>query len=322
MARQPEEFFLSEEWNGEEALSPFQRNPTHIAYADESHHNAGRYRSIALVTFDAKDEINLASELHEIISATGKSEVKWARVGGERERRAALNLFGWAVRHAARKALRVDVLLWDTQDARHAVLARDDALNLEIMYYNLFKNVLSDRWPHAKLWELRPDENVSIAWDNMHRILASGDGAGRRHQYRLTVQPTGCKLPFEVVGIREQRSSEQPFVQLADIFAGLTVFSWNNYARLQDYRLQEAKHKQLKLTGPAEEISLSRRDKERFMLLLDFVSLLKDNGLKIRFGNDGGLRSFPSETINFWCYERRSQKDRAPVRAPQQARIG
>ncbi|MFA5860447.1 MAG: DUF3800 domain-containing protein [Candidatus Thermoplasmatota archaeon] len=290
------------------------RYPTHVAYADESHHNQGAYHSIALVTFSAKHEAQLEAELGSILASSGISEFKWARLGGARERFAALNFLDFGMRNAKSGRLRIDVLLWDTTDRRHHIRRRDDTLNLEIMYYNLFRNVFTKRWPDASLWQLRPDENLSLQWQRLHFLLESGDGSARRGQKRLVVHAARGQS-FEINTITEAKSHEAPFVQLADLFAGLTVFSRANFARLEAYKLGLAKHKQLRLVGNFEHAPLTRSEKERFNVLTTFRRAMKKAEIRVQFESAKGLRGFPTEPINFWWYESRSVHDRAPTKA-------
>lgn len=300
-------------WPSEASIVTHTRYPTHVAYADESHHNQGDYHSIALITFAASKEIELQAELERILVDSGISEFKWGRLGGGRERHAALNLIEYAIRNAKAGNLRVDVLVWDTTDRRHRIRGRDDTLNLEIMYYHLFRNVFTQRWPNASLWHLRPDENLSLKWDRLHLLLSGGDGAARRGQRRLVVHaPRGAA--FEVAAISEARSHESCFIQLADLFAGLAVFSRANFSRLEAYKLSLAKHKQLRLFGTMESAPLTRSERERFHVLTTFRRLMKRAEIRVQFESARGLRGFPNEPINFWWYESRSVHDRAPTR--------
>ena len=119
--------------------------PTHIAFSDEAYTTDSRYRSVAVISFPAIWETELNNRVKQVLSESSLSEFKWAKLRQARERFAALKLIDLAFNYAVESKLRIDVLVWDTQDSRHNIWARDDAQNLQRMYYHLFKNVLRQR---------------------------------------------------------------------------------------------------------------------------------------------------------------------------------
>jgi len=76
--------------------------PTHVAYADESRYNVGRYRGIALVTMATHDALALQEELCRLLSDSGLAEFKWKHLHGAKQRFAALKLLDSAVCAALR----------------------------------------------------------------------------------------------------------------------------------------------------------------------------------------------------------------------------
>ncbi|OYW04890.1 MAG: hypothetical protein B7X11_02445, partial [Acidobacteria bacterium 37-65-4] len=141
-------------------LQPDERtNPSHVGFSDESQHNQGRFRSVALLSMALSDARSWHTALRGLLDESGVAEFKWSRLGGARERFAANKLLNFAVHEARHRRLRADVLIWDTEDGRHKVEGRDDQANLQRMYFHLHVNVLHRRWGHESTWKLHPDMN-------------------------------------------------------------------------------------------------------------------------------------------------------------------
>lgn len=120
---------------------------THVAYADEAGHNVGRYRSVAAVTLGVTDAERATRDLRRLLDQASIKEFKWAKLRTARDRFAALKMADYVLGMVASRALRVDVIIWDTHDSRHAVRNRNDVRNLRRMYYFLLANALGRRWP-------------------------------------------------------------------------------------------------------------------------------------------------------------------------------
>ena len=116
--------------------------PTHIAYSDESYYTTERYRSVAVVSLETDRNETLCNCFSHIVREAGVSEFKWSKLAQARERFAAQHLLNAVVRKALDGHLRVDVLIWDTHDSRHAIPGRDDIANLQRMYYHLFRTLI------------------------------------------------------------------------------------------------------------------------------------------------------------------------------------
>jgi hypothetical protein len=53
---------------------------THIAYGDESFHNRGRYRSIAIVTLEADASATVSQTVRSLLDEYGVKEFKWQKL--------------------------------------------------------------------------------------------------------------------------------------------------------------------------------------------------------------------------------------------------
>lgn len=291
--------------------------PTNIAYADETHHNVGRYRGIGLVSMRYADANGLGQGLQALLTDPGITEFKWQKLDSETDRKAALKMVRWAVDKACAGVLRLDVLTWDIEDSRHRVLGRDDTANLQRMYYHLFKNVLSARWPDGSIWRLCPDEHTGLKWYQVDDFL---DMAGTHVEVRRDLLTRG-KLSFRLkqeFGIKEIvpcRSQDEPLVQLADLFVGLGVYSRERYDRYEEWQRSCSQQPSLFRAQPAKPIQLSRSDRERCAVLSELDGLCKRQRLGVSLKTNRGLKTFsPANPANFWWYEPQQEEDKAPVK--------
>ena len=108
-----------------------------------------------------------------MLGCCGISEFKWQNLSSARERFAALKLFDVVYEEVLKRQLRVDALIWDTEDSRHRVKMRDDRANLGRMYHHLLVSILTRRWPNGLVWDLHPDENSALNWREIAAHLES-----------------------------------------------------------------------------------------------------------------------------------------------------
>lgn len=111
---------------------------THVAYADETHHNTGRYRGVALITLDANKAGYVTDCLRTILFKSSIEEFKWAKLKSARYRFAAQKIVDIVLEWLIQDSMRIDVLSWDIEDSRHKIHNRSDIRNLRRMYYFLF----------------------------------------------------------------------------------------------------------------------------------------------------------------------------------------
>jgi len=292
--------------------------PTHIAYTDESKYNFGRYRGVSLVSLRLQDAGRLRRELERLLQESDISEFRWKKVGNAKYRFAAIKMQGYGVEKATKGLLRVDVLTWDTEDTRHKLPGRDDIENLQRMYYHLFKNVLRDRWPDGSVWRLRPDENTALRWDTMEDFL---DMASSRLDTRRDLFTAGkfrlrLKQEFSIEQIVPCKSHEEPLVQLADLFAGLAVYSRTSYDCYKAWQSGSTPQLPLFEEEGEESVQPSRSDQERCQVLDKFDALCKRRKLGVSLKTYRGLRTRdPKNPVNFWWYEPQCEEDKAPVRS-------
>lgn len=293
--------------------------PTHIAFSDETHYSKGRYRGIGLVTLGYDCSGTLKTELNGILKDTRVNELKWQKVDAKIDCEAAKRFIDSAVNNACTRHLRIDVLIWDTQDSRHRVMGRDDLANMHRMYYHLFKDVLVERWPDGSIWYLYPDEQSSMDWSEMGRFLdMTSISVGPPEPLSGLVE--SLRTEFHIVQIKPCKSEMEPLVQMADLFAGLGIYSRNNYEHFQCWELTQREERQLTLPLPEAitDIHLSNSDRMRCPVLSKLDNLCKNKRLGVGLRRSRGLKTYdPINPINFWWYQPQREEDKAPIRGRQ-----
>jgi hypothetical protein len=295
------------------------KNSTHVAYADESYHTQARYRSVAVVTCRTSDEDTITRALDQLLQESNVGEFKWEKLHQARDRFAALKMIDYTIEMALDDKLRVDVLIWDVYDERHSVPGRDDVANLQRMYYHLFKNVMTYRWPVGCTWHLYPDENSALDWATVQDVL---DTTGFSFKIEGDLLAGGFRLrlahDFSVLDICEVCSADSSLCQLADLFAGLGAYSHLAYDKYEHWLQTGSGQMSLGLVFDDETpIKLSNRDRERCRVIDHLDRQCKQHKLYVGLKSSRGFKTHaPQNPINFWPYEPQHPEDKAPIREP------
>jgi len=295
------------------------REVTHVGFSDESNWNKGRFRSLGLVTvvLDRLDSLN--SDAQRLLKESSIREFKWKDLQGAKERFAAEKLCKFTIENALEGYVRVDVLIWDIEDSRHKIPGRDDIANLGRMYYHLFHNVLRKRWPKDAVWRLHPDEHTAMDWGTLQDCLQNASVRITMDQDIFTGGKFRIRLQkeFGIEMIQPVSSLESPILQIADLFAGLAVFSHERFKEYQKWL--QSRSPQQRLFGDDEPSqNPSRSSRERFEVLSRFDELCKSHKLGMSLKRGRGLWTpKPSRLrspLNFWIYKPQHSEDKAPVR--------
>jgi hypothetical protein len=245
----------------------------------------------------------LEAEVAAVLRSAGLAEFKWEELRTACYRFAALALTDLALARAAAGALRVDVVVWDIADRRHAVPARDDLANLQRMYCFLFKNVLRLRWPDGSRWRLHPDEQTALAWREVADYLAAASAAAEAPDlFSAGGFKRRLRREFAIEQIAPLASHACPLIQLADLFAGVAVFSRAEYAGYDQW--QAAAGPQPRLLAEAEPARpLSNSARERCQVLHHLDARCKAHKLGVSLHTRRGLWTRqPRNPVNFWWY--------------------
>lgn len=267
--------------------------PDHVAYADETHHNVGRYRGIGLVTASLANASRISQELETLIRAHRLVELKWGEMRSAKSRFAAHHVLDYLLAQVTQRALRVDILTWDVEDSRHKIPGRNDIANLRRMYFFLFRNVLCRRWPARCRWSVYVDENTQQPWSHLRYL----DEISLWEDQQVIAQ-----LNIHTIG--EVKSHKEPLIQVADLLAGLAVYSRAAYAKLAAWRHRAG--------AEPKDLTLSNADRVRLEVLGRFHDHCKKHKLGVSLRR--GLRTYdPERPMNFWWYQPQGSYDKAPT---------
>lgn len=240
------------------------------AYSDETRYNVGRYRGVALVSAPQPAVADLNTEVRDILAKSGASECKWEKVRSARMRFLAEKLLEWTLEAALAGRLRVDTLTWDTGDRAYASTGTPYLKKLHQMYRDVLAQAIAHRWPWVTAWTLYPDEQTAVRWSALQAALP-----------RLTrIVPSG--------------SQDEPLIQVADLFAGLAVYSRAGYDTYEQWLCLPASERCSPPKGPLASAvrQLSASDRYRCLLLDDFFMRCKLRLPGVTLRTNRGLRTY------------------------------
>jgi hypothetical protein len=289
---------------------------THVSFSDESNWNSGRYRSIGMLSASRSDARSLQYEASRLLSESRVKELRWNKIRTVKHRLAATKVIDSCAKALSDTSLRIDVLIWDSQEDRHSARNPDLKANLQIMYSHLFRNVMSHRWPLDRIWRHIPDIHIGVNWDTLESYLPAKDFQSTDEPSSRTILPAmesfgaAIRRLFKVAEIVDCPAQEMCLTQLADLFAGMGAFSRE---RFNDYRSWK---RNIGYTSTLFEAA-SKRDStpgllEKYQVLSHFEVKLAELAFPVALDQTSGLRTLdPSIPVNFWWYETQSRIDRA-----------
>lgn len=280
----------------------------YTAFSDESYITAARYRGMCSVSLPTASLEEVERDLRGILAESKVEEFKWQKTKNAKYRLCAEKLYAYTLEKISDLDLRVDVLIWDTHDSRHRVARRDDNANYERMFFHLLKNVMKKRERNAS-WNLFPDERLGVDWDTIESCLREFG----KHEI-ATSHPLLNELLldtfYNVATFKQVDSKHSPCSQLADLFAGIAVYSKEKYDLYADWADDDMGTMTL---FPKESKKYSNGEHERFGLIRDFNQACKDLKMRVSLKEK---RAFwtpdPSRPLNFWHYEPQHELDKAP----------
>lgn len=286
----------------------------YASYTDESYSTGERYRSICAFSFPMGSESAIRSRLTADLQSSKVTEAKWNKVRNLNQQSCAISLVDTAFHSLRHFNARIDVLVWDTHDSRHSIPGRDDKANFERMFFHLLGYSMKRR-PRGAHWRIYPDEQMGVAWQTIKDCLSA---VGRRSQlihYPL-LGPFLADPHYRILELEEIRSHEHPPCQVADLFAGLAVFSRVRFPEYLQWCERNGPQCKLFLPVQSDEPGFSRKEMYRFPVLEHFNSRCKAERLGVSLRTNKGLcTKDPMKPFNFWLYVPQHEMDRAPVRS-------
>ncbi|KHE91793.1 MAG: hypothetical protein K8F52_08055 [Candidatus Scalindua rubra] len=280
----------------------------YTAYTDESYINGERYRSICSFSFvtGAAEDINC--NLLEILKESSVKEFKWQKVKDAKYRFCANKLVNFTINSIHKYDIRIDVVIWDTFDSRHSISSRDDNANFERMFFHILSNSMKRRMPKSN-WSIYPDKRMGIDWKKVHNCLKS---VGRWQEY--TPSPLFgdfFKEPYyNIDKFREIDSLYFPCCHVSDLFAGISVYSKNNFDKYSQWKAN-----QLPSLFKQEIPQLTNREEFRFEVMDNLNIQCKKRKLGVSLERRKCFSTpNPINPINFWYYKPQHEMDNAPTK--------
>jgi len=280
----------------------------YVSFADESY--LGDFKSIAAFSLRENnlDEVNL--ELNDLLRESNVKEFKWQKLKNAKYEHCARKIIDSVWKLISKEDARIDVITWNIKDSRHDIKKRDDTANYGRMFFHLHSKSLKRR-PKLSEWRLYPDEGVGIDWPSVQSCLnAVGQ---RRDRVELSLLGTFFSDPYyRIHTLREVKSHEEPCCQVADLFAGMSVFSRVHYSTYEKWR--EYKEPSLPLFT-VEEPSTTGAERARFPVLQYLDQGCKSRKLGVSLKTKRYLNTpNPANPINFWPYTPQHEMDKAPTK--------
>ncbi len=284
------------------------RSSGYVTFADESG-ITDRFTSIATFSFRHDVLAAVRQDLWGLLADSAVSEFKWQKLKDARYYHCALKLITKVWQLIGKADARVDMVVWDNQDKRHAIAGRDDAGNFGRMFYHLHSTSMKRR-PRNARWGIFPDEKLDIDWATIQDCLSAT--GSRRELVRGSLWGSFFTDPYySITQFEEAQSDSEPCVQVADLFAGMAAFSRAQSGRYAQWCRQSAPTLGL-FDEPA--IEPSRSEARRFRLLQEFNRGCKSRKLGVSMRSRGYLNTpDPKNPINFWHYQPQHESDKAPT---------
>lgn len=283
----------------------------YVVFTDESYSTGQRYRSIGTFSFPVVHRRGMDGELRVLLADSRVEEFKWQKLKTAKYRFCAEKILEFILVNLFPRALRIDVLTWDTRDSRHSIQSRNDIANFERMFFHLLKSLMRKR-EKAASWYIYPDERLEIDWQTVSDCL-NHVGKWRELSSSPLFGDVFSRQNFYIKEFKDIKSIENPCCQISDLFAGLSVFSINNYSKYKDWLLENSDQQQIFQT--TETCHFSNSESCRFTILNKFNRNCKSKRLGVSLDTKARLDTpNPSNPINFWFYEPQHSKDKAPIR--------
>lgn len=285
----------------------------YIVFTDESSITKSRFASLSAFSMPIEHCEKLSDEIGKVLKTASVRELKWNKVRSQKYYRCAQGVLEVLFQELKRCDLRVDTVIWDHHDSRHSIQGRDDLANYERMFFHLLLNLIQRR-PKDSSWHIRPDARNGIDWDTVCQCLYY---KGKIMSIKGLPETLFSSLAsFNLKSFIPVDSAKENLVQVADLCAGLAVFSKEKYSEYSLWKAQNTN--QLSLNFSLEDKptpKFSNSELYRMQLLDSFNNNCKSRKLRVGLDTKKCLFSYnPSLPINFWHYEPQGDYDKAPVK--------
>ncbi len=280
----------------------------YVIFTDESNITDSRFQSLSAFSFPKKHLEDITTSISQILKSSDVEEFKWQKLKTAKYYFCAEKIITEIFKNLHSHNFRIDTVIWDTHDSRHAIQSRDDMANYERMFFHLLNDAMKRR-ERGSSWDVLPDQRNGIDWKTIHSCLSTvGD---RRELDHSLFGFFFSESYYQISSFCEQDSKKQILIQVADLFSGLGVFSKSSFSTYSAW-----KRVQVPSLFDTEEVSVTNSESFRFKLLSKFDAICKSEKLGVSLETKQCLSTYnPQNPINFWHYEPQHENDKAPVRS-------
>jgi hypothetical protein len=286
---------------------------THLAYTDESSYTTSdRFGAIAVISLDASIKQEFINVILPLINQL-PNEYKWTNFKNKLYFDISIQMFDELFNQAVKGDIRVDTIIWDSEDTRYYRNNTNYDSKLRVLYYLRLRDTLSKRWNVDTNWCILVDNQNQIDSVELEGYLKHYSGNtleetifGREHDMKELMQ---APIKFHIGSIRQVDSKKEELVQIADIFAGMSAYSHNASNKLLEWlktdglqhpdsqgRFQYA----LGLPG-IKKSQLSGRELWRFRFIKYVQEKCKTKKYQVSINAKQGLHTFdPKSPVNFF----------------------
>jgi len=214
-------------------------DPTHFAYSDEScYTTSDNFGAISILSFTAEIKSQLESTIFPFLGEM-PNEYKWSKFESRNYLDVSKQIFDVLFQYAIHGQLRIDAIIWQTNDPRYPRNQTNSGEKLSVLYYIRLRDMLSKRWGADGHWAIFVDEQGQMNWEELESYLEYAS----RNKFASTLLGPKYDLnwllqnhtKYSLEKLESVSSCDEPFVQIADIFAGMAAYSHNRSSLLLEW---------------------------------------------------------------------------------------
>lgn len=145
--------------------------PTHYGYLDESYYTPDHeYGSISLLSFPVEIKEDLEKEIFPIIDDF-EGEYKWQSFKGKMYCERSKLIFDILFSYATEGYLRIDTIIWQTNDSRYPRNQSNRSEKLSVLFYLRLRDTMAKRWGRNTSWVIKADEQWKVNLDELEKYI-------------------------------------------------------------------------------------------------------------------------------------------------------
>lgn len=283
---------------------------THYAFSDESYYTTNdEYGAIATLSTKADCKRKLEDEIKPLLDQI-PNEYKWVKFTNENYYEVSKCIFNILFEYAVCGNLRIDVIIWETNDPRYPRNSTNTVEKLSVLYYLRLRDMMSRRWGRKTHWAIFVDEQHQVEWKKLDEYLDWGS----MNIYSRTIFGKDFdtnwlrenSLKYSAESVQQVKSDKEPLVQIADIFAGMAAYSHNKGDKLVEWLKIDAP--QTSNNGARQlafkflnKTNVSGRELWRNRFIKYVQDKCKSKNYQVSINNKKGLHTFkPASPFNFF----------------------